>query len=446
MHKNKVKKITGIIKITSKPLGFVTVGGSKREEDIVVFEEDLNCALDKDEVEVEIIGKDRERAKGKIIRVIKRNKTRFVGTIQKEDKNIFFRPDDFKFYRDVEIFDFPKKLEAGTKVLAEINWTNSNLNPRGKILSVIGKKGEHETEMQSILLDKGIIYKFTAEVEAEAEKMSRLNLDIGDRRDFRDITTFTIDPVDAKDFDDALSYEDLGENKIRVGVHIADVSHFVRPGSALDKEARERSFSTYLVDRTIPMLPEVLSNELCSLMANVDRFAFSAVFDIKKDTGEIIDRWFGKTIINSNKRFSYEEAQEVLDSEGNEKIYSPSLGHKVQGSQDSSFSIPLLELNRIANIYRKENKINGAIEFETDEVKFELDNLGKPIRIYKKTRLDTMKMIEEWMLLANREVAKFISDKLGKRGGASIFRIHNLPKMESLKERQQKFLLLSLQH
>src|SRR3989344_4140216 len=289
MHKNKVKKITGIIKITSKPLGFVTVGGSKREED-------LNCALDKDEVEVEIIGKDRERAKGKIIRVIKRNKTRFVGTIQKEDKNIFFRPDDFKFYRDVEIFDFPKKLEAGTKVLAEINWTNSNLNPRGKILSVIGKKGEHETEMQSILLDKGIIYKFTAEVEAEAEKMSRLNLDIGDRRDFRDITTFTIDPVDAKDFDDALSYEDLGENKIRVGVHIADVSHFVRPGSALDKEARERSFSTYLVDRTIPMLPEVLSNDLCSLMANVDRFAFSAVFDIKKDTGEIIDRWFGKTI------------------------------------------------------------------------------------------------------------------------------------------------------
>jgi len=434
MHKNKVKKITGIIKITSKPLGFVTVGGSKREEDIVVFEEDLNCALDKDEVEVEIIGKDRERAKGKIIRVIKRNKTRFVGTIQKEDKNIFFRPDDFKFYRDVEIFDFPKKLEAGTKVLAEINWTNSNLNPRGKILSVIGKKGEHETEMQSILLDKGIIYKFTAEVEAEAEKMSRLNLDIGDRRDFRDITTFTIDPVDAKDFDDALSYEDLGENKIRVGVHIADVSHFVRPGSALDKEARERSFSTYLVDRTIPMLPEVLSNELCSLMANVDRFAFSAVFDIKKDTGEIIDRWFGKTIINSNKRFSYEEAQEVLDSEGNEKIYSPSLGHKVQGSQDSSFSIPLLELNRIANIYRKENKINGAIEFETDEVKFELDNLGKPIRIYKKTRLDTMKMIEEWMLLANREVAKFISDKLGKRGGASIFRIHNLPKMERIEE------------
>ena len=164
MHKNKVKKITGIIKITSKPLGFVTVGGSKREEDIVVFEEDLNCALDKDEVEVEIIGKDRERAKGKIIRVIKRNKTRFVGTIQKEDKNIFFRPDDFKFYRDVEIFDFPKKLEAGTKVLAEINWTNSNLNPRGKILSVIGKKGEHETEMQSILLAKGIIYKYGKKV------------------------------------------------------------------------------------------------------------------------------------------------------------------------------------------------------------------------------------------------------------------------------------------
>jgi len=468
----KEQKLTGIIKITAKPLGFVIVEG--RDDDIIVFEENLNCALDKDEVEVEIIGRDRDRKKGRVIRIIKRNKTKFVGTIEKAGFGLIFKPDDFRFYREVEIFDFPKDLEPGTKVLVEISWTNPNLNPRGKIISVIGKKGEHETEMQSILLDKGIVYNFSAEVEAEAEKVAeefrraseekktsreqlsdrdwreseeifqqkntpvvRENVSFSEqdnRRDFRNITTFTIDPADAKDFDDALSYEELNGGKIRVGVHIADVSNFVRPGTALDREAEQRGFSTYLVDRTIPMLPEVLSNELCSLMPGVDRLAFSAVFDIEKNTGKIFERWFGKTIINSNKRFSYEEAQKVLDSGGNEKTYSPSLGHKVQGSRDSSFFISLSELNRIAKIYREENKKNGAIEFETDEVRFELDSQGKPIRIYKKARLDTMKMIEEWMLLANREVAKFISDKVGKKGGASIFRIHSLPKMERIEE------------
>jgi ribonuclease R len=192
------------------------------------------------------------------------------------------------------------------------------------------------------------------------------------------------------------------------------VSHFVRPGSALDREARKRSFSTYLVDRTVPMLPEVLSNELCSLNPHVDRFAFSSVFKIEANTGKVIDRWFGKTIINSDKRFTYENAQEVLDNKSGE------------------FLEELTTLNNIANIYREENKKNGAIEFETDEVKFELDEAGKPIRIYKKPRLDTMRMIEEWMLLANREVAKYISDQSKKRGGASIFRIHDLPKMERI--------------
>ncbi len=427
------KKLLGIIKITAKPMGFVVVEG--RDEDTIVFEENLNCALNKDEVEVEIIGKDRDRKKGRITKIIKRNKTQFVGTIEKSGSGVVFKPDDFKFYRSVDIFDFPKEVEAGTKVLVEINWTNPNLNPRGKIVSVIGKKGEHETEMQSILLDKGIVYNFPTDVEAEAEKMAKEMsktpfemprsqkgvFDISGRKDFRNIMTFTIDPADAKDFDDALSYEDIGENKIRVGVHIADVSHFVRPGTALDREALNRSFSTYLVDRTIPMLPEVLSNGLCSLMPNVDRLAFSTVFDIKKDTGEILDRWFGKTIINSDKRFSYEEAQEILDGGPTSDIgraLCPTLG----------------DLNRIAKIYREENKKNGAIEFETDEIKFELDEKGKPIRIYKKARLDTMKMIEEWMLLANREVAKYISDKIGKKGGAGIFRIHNLPKMERIEE------------
>lgn len=405
------QKLKGIIKITAKPLGFVVV--ENNPEDIIVFEENLNCALDKDEVEVEITGRDRSRKKGKIVRIIKRNKTKFVGTIEKFGQSFVFVPDDFKFYKKVDI---NPTLDVGQKALVEISWTNHNLNPKGKIIKIIGKKGEHETEIQSILLDKGIVYNFPKNIEEEAEKVSKGTFDTSNRRDFRNIITFTIDPADAKDFDDALSYEELGENKIRVGIHIADVSHFVRPDMALDKEARERSFSTYLVDRTIPMLPEVLSNDLCSLKENVDRLAFSAVFEIERKTGQILDRWFGKTIINSNKRFSYEGAQEILNK------------------KEGIFYKELENLNKIANIYREQNKKNGAIEFETDEVKFELDKFGKPIRIYKKPRLDTMKMIEEWMLLANREVAKFISDKIGKRGGAGIFRIHALPKMERIQE------------
>ncbi|MFA6270147.1 MAG: RNB domain-containing ribonuclease [Candidatus Paceibacterota bacterium] len=479
-------KLTGIIKITAKPLGFLVVDGLKSDNDVIIFEENLNCALDKDEVEVEIIGKDRDRKKGRVTKIIKRSKTNFVGTLEKPalpagrfGNGFIFVPDDFKFYKKVDLLPTSDigKLEEGVKVLAEINWTNPNLNPKGKILKIVGKKGDHETEMQSILLDKGIVYDFPTKVEEEAQEVARKFRNesgseiseaswertdsvskLSERRDFRNITTFTIDPKDAKDFDDALSYEDLGggpdakdgAGKIRVGVHIADVSHFVRPGTALDAEALDRSFSTYLVDRTIPMLPEVLSNELCSLMPNVDRFAFSAVFDIKKDTGEILDRWFGKTIINSNKRFSYEEAQELLTSSRSASQSDPLLesvegknaalplhlgeGQLAEGKRDEVFRNPLSELNRIAKIYREENKKNGAIEFETDEVRFELDEKGAPVRIYKKARLDTMKMIEEWMLLANREVAKFISDKIGKKGGAGIFRIHKLPKMERIEE------------
>lgn len=456
-RKNKeTEKITGIIKITSKPMGFVMT--ENESEDVIVFEENLNCALDKDEVEVEIVGRDRSRKKGRVVRIIKRNKTRFVGTLENKGKSLVFVPDDFKVYRQVDIFDFPKNLKAGTKIFVEINWTNPNLNPRGKIISIVGKKGENDTEMQSILLDKGIIYDFPVEVEQEAKRIFEewktvsFSFQKLERRDFRNILTFTIDPADAKDFDDAISYEELDGDKIRVGVHIADVSYFVRSGGMLDKEARERAFSTYLVDRTIPMLPEILSNNLCSLKPNEDRLAFSAVFDIKKKTGEILNRWFGKTVINSNKRFSYEEAQKIVDSSQHpvtrekeklsEKVLEKSLvepcNRRPEDFSERSFfgqlSNALVELDRIAKIYREENKKNGAIEFETDEVKFELDNQGKPTRVYKKSRLDTMKMIEEWMLLANREVAKFISDKIGKRGGTSIFRVHDLPNMEKIEE------------
>ncbi len=431
------KAVVGTIKITSKPLGFVTPlspdgekqKSKKDDSDVLVFEEGLNCALDRDVVEVEVLGttsspKDPNliRKTGKVIKVIERSKIKFVGTLEDGPFGLVFKPDDWKFYKKIDIKDAPPEAKAGFKAQVEMKeWTNSNLNPEGTIVSVIGQKGIHETEMQSILLDKGIIYDFPHDVEKEAEEVSKEAFDATGRKDFRGITTFTIDPKDAKDFDDALSYEELGDGKIRVGVHIADVSHFVRPGGALDREARKRSCSTYLVDRTIPMLPEILSNGLCSLNPNVDRYAFASVFDIKKETGEILSRWFGKTIINSNKRFTYEEAQEILESRiKNHELWGKNFGKELE------------DLNRIAKIYQLENKKNGAIEFETEEVKFELDSEGKPIRIYKKPRLDTMKMIEQWMLLANREVAKYISEQSKKRGGASLFRIHDVPKMERI--------------
>ena len=460
--KNKSQKkeiLEGTIRISSKPLGFVEVEGY--EEDIVIYEEELNTSLNKDKVRIEILGKDFSkrgalpRFKGKVLEILERNRNEFVGTLEKSPFGLELSPDDWKFYTKIEIKNpIPENARAGLKALVKINeWKSPALKPKGEIISIIGEKGVHETEMQSIILSKGIVYDFPKKVEEEAKaqqerfspesprvsslrsaRLSSQNFPAGlERIDFRNITTFTIDPKDAKDFDDALSFEELEAGKLRIGVHIADVSHFVRPGSELDKEARKREFSVYLVDRTIPMLPEILSNDLCSLNPNVDRFAFSAVFDIEKETGKVLDRWFGKTIINSDKRFSYEEAQEVLDSKREEKTHSHSLGHEDGGSRENDFSFPLLELDRIANIYRAENKKNGAIEFETDEVKFELDSEGKPIKVYKKPRLETMKMIEEWMLLANREVAKFISDKI-ENGGASIFRIHNLPNMERLED------------
>jgi ribonuclease R len=436
MTKDK-RLLEGKITLTAKPIGFVEIEG--REDDILVYEEDLNTALNKDTVEVEITGKSREKSKGRVVRVIKRNKTEFVGTLKKSSSGFSLLPDDFKFYKPIEIRlngIAVNKIKEGYKAQVKIDeWTNPNLNPTGTIVEVIGEKGLHETEMRSILVDKGIVYDFPAEVEKESAEVAlkfrnsfgsdvsevsserkKPISELEERRDFRNITTFTIDPKDAKDFDDALSFEDLGADGYRIGVHIADVSYFVQPGTALDREARKRSLSVYLVDRTIPILPEVLSNDLASLNPNVDRLTFSAVFDIEKATGKVKDRWFGRTIINSNKRFSYEEAQENIDSNSGEYVNE------------------LKELDRIGKIYREENKRNGAIEFETDEVKFELDERGKPIRVYKKQRLDTMKMIEEWMLLANREVASFISSKLGKSGGASIFRIHNTPNKEKIEE------------
>ena len=309
-----------------------------------------------------------------------------------------------------------KKAEVGQKVLVKISqWNKNENNPNGEIIQILGAAGEHNTEMESILYEKGFEINFPEPVETEAIKLEKTEKpipesEIAKRTDFRNTTTFTIDPKDAKDFDDAISIKSLHNGNFEIGVHIADVSHYVREKSFLDAEAQKREFSVYLVDRTIPMLPEVLSNDICSLNPNEEKLTFSAVFEMTNH-GKIISKWFGKTIIKSNKRFTYELAQESLNNINGEY-------HK-----------ELETLNEIAKKLRRDKTIHGAIDFEQDEVAFELDDNGKPIRIYKKARLDTHKLVEEYMLLANKEVAEFIYKAYKKTNSDSpfIYRIHDLP-------------------
>ena len=331
-------------------------------------------------------------------------------------------------YVDIVIHQ-PKDLEApeGSKVLVRMTrWEKTSRTPEGEILEIIGIAGEHNTEMESIVRERGFDTAFPETVEAEAKAIRAKESptpasEIATRRDFRKTLTFTIDPIDAKDFDDAISFKKLADGKFEIGVHIADVSHYVRPGTALDREAVKRGFSVYLVDRTIPMLPEILSNDLCSLNAHEDKLAFSSVF-VMDSNGAISDRWFGKSIINSAKRFTYEAAQETLDAKSGEYFEE------------------LNTLNKIAYKLREEKWKNGAIDFEQDEVKFELDKAGRPIRVYRKTRKDAHKLVEEYMLLANREVAEVLYKAHNKEGqkptGVALYRIHDVPDREKIADFQ----------
>ncbi len=419
---NSEKTLRGIIRIAGKNLGFFEVEG--QEQDILIETENLNTALNKDEVEIVTLPKKLQgRVTGKVIKVLKRNKMQFVGTLEHEKGRLFLIPDDKKMYKDIVIVgDKTPEAKDDIKALVQVSdWTDPKKNPEGKILKIIGKKGLHEVEMAAIVFEKGFDTEFPPEVDYEAETAAKnftgtiSPVELAKRRDFRQTLTFTIDPIDAKDFDDAISFKKLANGNFEIGVHIADVSHFVQEHTALDREARKRGFSVYLVDRTIPMLPEALSNVVCSLNPNEDRLTFSAVFEISP-AGNVLSRWFGKTVIHSAKRFTYESAQEVLDGKSEE--------HKE----------PLLILNSIAKKLREEKEKKGAIDFEQDEVRFELDENGKPLRIYKKARLDTHKLVEEYMLLANREVAEFIYKAREKKKSKEpfIYRVHDLPDRERI--------------
>ncbi len=429
--------LTGIIRTTAKGMGFVEIEGQK--DDIVIEPEFLNTALNGDVVEIQITGKTFEtknvrhkqstqsqegsfgRTAGQVVRIVNRAKIQFVGILLQEDGKYWLKGDDRKLYTKI-LIPQASQADIGKKVLVKMNdWKKNEQFPTGEVIQVLGDKGTNETEIQSIILDRGIDTNFPHAVDQEAIEIEKtekplLASEIAKRLDLRDRNTCTIDPVDAKDFDDALSLKPLPNGLFEVGVHIADVSHYVREGTALDIEGRKRAFSVYLVDRTIPMLPEVLSNDLCSLNPHEDKFAFSALFTMDMN-GVVHDRTFAKTVINSKKRFSYESAQETLNNKSGELFTD------------------LDTLNKISYKLREKKYAMGAIDFEQDEVKFKLDENGKPLGVYKKQRLDTHKLVEEFMLLANKEVAEFIYKKIkNKTESASIYRIHDLPDKERIQE------------
>lgn len=412
----------GVIFITRRGKGYLS--DERFDKDIEIQDKYIDTALNGDLVRVEIITKTNGRVQGRVEKVLERDKTRFVGTLEREGKHFYLVPDDSRIHVDIALE--PKDvstLSDGTKLFVEIDaWKNARQNPTGKVLEVLGQKGEHEVEMQSIIYGHGFEPSFHRRVEEEAEQIAAqkpiTDKDVQKRRDMRSITTFTIDPHDAKDFDDALSIQHLDNGNVEIGIHIADVTHYVKPGSHIEDEARHRATSIYLVDRTIPMLPEVLSNDVCSLVPNEDRRTFSGIFELDQK-GFVQKRWFGETIIHSNKRFNYEEAQEILD--------------RGEGVLHDELKL----MNDTAKQIRERRNKNGAISFDQDEVEFELDKNGKPIRVYKKKRQDTNRMIEDYMLLANEEVATYMysnSKKTSSKDNVFVYRVHDVPDAEKIEE------------
>jgi len=389
--------------------------------------------MHEDEVEFEILSRQRQgHLLAEIISLVKRNKTQFVGIIQKTKNFAFVIIDDKRIKTD---FFIPSnnigEANDGDKVLVELlEWKKQDLSPIGKIVKVFGEPGNHHTELNSIIAKNEIVIDFSQEVKDYTELISEKieNKEIKQRRDFREITTFTIDPIDAKDFDDALSFKKIDNNNFEIGIHIADVSHYVKPSTILDKEAYNRATSIYLVDRVIPMLPEKLSNKVCSLRPNEDKLTFSAVFNFNKK-GEINNSWFGRTIIKSNKRFSYQEAQEIIETKKNIISKKNSLIGK-EYKVDQSIVEAIITLDDIAKKTRDKREKNGSINFNRTEVGFILDKEKNPTEIYFKQSADSNKLIEEFMLIANKKVAELFNEIKTQR---HIYRVHDLPDKEKLK-------------
>jgi ribonuclease R/exosome complex exonuclease DIS3/RRP44 len=425
----------GILDVTSNGNAYFIC--DDLEHDAFIPTINLNRGLDGDTVKVYVYRRrNNDRYEGEVIEIIKRAKTEFVGVLQMSKNFGFVLPDNPKMYADIFISkNNIDGAEHGDKVLAKItDWPDNSKNPFGKIVTVLGKPGEHDTEIHSILLEYGLPYKFSEEVEQDAAKLSIeiTKEEISKRRDMRDTLTFTIDPKDAKDFDDALSFKTLENGNYEIGIHIADVSHYLIENTILDDEAYSRATSVYLVDRVVPMLPEVLSNGVCSLRPNEEKLTFSAVFEMNAKS-EIINEWFGRTVTYSDKRFAYEEAQEIIESRSNiipSNISITGEAYKVE----KEIVEATIKLDELAKKLRDKRIKQGAITFDRVEVKFNLDKDAVPTGVYFKESKDANKLIEEFMLLANRKVAEFVGKS--KNGSPTkntfIYRVHDEPNPEKL--------------
>ena len=419
---------TGILDLAAKGNGYVIC--EDFEDDVFIASNNINRALNGDEVEFYAY-KRRKRGKleGEITNVIKRAKSEYVGVIQIiENKNFaFVVPDSNKMYKDIFVpINKINKAEDGDKVLVTLeDWPEKADSPYGRVIQVLGKPGDHNTEIHAILAEYGLPHEFPHEVEAYANQLdtSITKEEIAKRRDMRKDLTFTIDPKDAKDFDDALSFEVLDNGLYEIGIHIADVSHYLEEGTVLDDEAYERATSVYLVDRVVPMLPEVLSNNACSLRPHEEKYTFSAVFQIN-DKAEIKNEWFGRTVTYSDARYAYEEAQAVIESKTNTIPADVSLTGKTYQT-DQKLADAILKMDELAKIMRAQRMRNGAISFDKVEVKFNLDDNNNPEGVFFKTSKDANKLIEEFMLLANRKVSEFIGKQSPKK--TFIYRVHDEP-------------------
>ena len=409
--------VKGVLEITRSGMGYVIVEG--REKDLLVRPHDFNRGMDGDTVRVKIKDTNGKRVEGVIAEIVERKQTEFIGNIQVNENFAFFSPDSQKplpdFYISIKNLNGAKDKDR--VVVRFLNWEDGARKPEGEVVSVLQAKDADDMAMKEIIIQNGFSLEFPKPVLDEAERLdgSIDEQEIKKRRDYRDVLTFTIDPADAKDFDDALSLKKLTGDDFEIGVHIADVSHFVTPDTLMDAEGYARATSVYLPDRVNPMLPEKISNELCSLRPNEDKYTFSVIFKINSK-GKIKDSWIGKTFTHSDHRFNYDEVQQIIDT-GN----GP---HKEE----------IFLLNSLAKYFRKERFKNGAINFSSTEVKFKLDENGKPLGIIVKESKDSHKLVEEFMLLANRTVATYVSKiKINKKPIPFPYRIHDTPDEEKLK-------------
>ena len=438
VEKGKYKKkadayetVTGKVDLTSSGNAYIVVEGMP--EDIFIPNSKLNGAFHQDEVMVSLRpSRKGKRPEGEIVKVLNRFKTEYVGVLERNKNFAFVRPMDNRMYTDIFV-PLEKTMEAedGSKVLVALgDWPKEADSPYGKVVKVLGMPGEHNTEIHSILAEYGLPYEFPYEVEQFANKLdtSIKAEEIAKRRDMRQDLTFTIDPKDAKDFDDALSFTKLENGNFEIGIHIADVSHYVTPDSILDEEAYNRATSVYLVDRVVPMLPEILSNNACSLRPREEKYTFSAIFELDKEA-KLINQWFGRTVIDSNERFAYEEAQHIIETKAG--IIPKEISIREDGyAVDETIVEAILTLDGLAKIMRSKRMDSGAISFDKIEVRFNLDEENNPESVYFKEAKDANKLIEEFMLLANRKVAEYIGKQKPKK--TFVYRVHDQPDLDKL--------------